>query len=273
MGFLRDPGGAALTVRTFHTKGVDFAYEVLGADPSTAPMQFVWAHGWGQNHQTFMSMAGVLQPMGSHILLDFPGFGASSRPKEAWGTEDYAEATAALLASFPRVRRIWVGHSFGCRVGLQLAANHPEAVDGLFLIAAAGLPRQRTLLQKIRINLRVRTFKALKALAVFGLDTNALQNRFGSTDYRNAGALRPIFLKVVRENLTETAAKVRLPVQFVYGAQDVDTPPSMGETFAALIPGAELTILPRFDHMTILSDGAHQVQHRLGRFIERVKAS
>lgn len=257
-------------MRTFHAKGVDFAYETVGADPAAAPLQIVWAHGWGQDHRAFLPMAGALRPMGAHILLDFPGFGASPRPKETWGTEDYADAAAELLASLPRGRRIWVGHSFGCRVGLQLAARHPEAVDGLFLIAAAGLPRRRTLLQKIRVNLRVRTFKALKALAAFGIDTNQMQSRFGSADYRNAGALRSIFVKVVRENLTEVAKQVRMPVQFVYGALDDDTPPSIGETFAALIPGAELTVLPRLDHLTILAEGAHQVQHRLGRFVERV---
>ena len=246
------------------------AYAVLGVDPAQAPLQLFWAHGWGQDHRAFLPMATALQAMGSHTLFDFPGFGQSPRPAQDWGTADYADAAAAFLASLPRGRRIWIGHSFGCRVGLQLAARHPQLIDGLFLIAAAGLPRPRTLAQQVQIKTRLWTFKLLKALPRFGIDTSAAREKFGSADYRNAGEMRPIFVEVVRENLTEVARQVRVPVQLVYGALDDDTPPAIGEMFAARIPKAELTVLPRFDHYTILTDGAHQVQHQLGRFASRI---
>ena len=250
--------------------GARLAYLPLGPPLDQAPVQVIWAHGWGQDHRAFLPMAQAMQGRGAQILLDFPGFGASPRPSETWGTADYADAAAAFLKALPRARRIWVGHSFGCRVGLQLAARHPDAVDGLFLIAAAGLPRPRPLVQRMRIKARLWTFKLLKSLPKFGIDTSAARTRFGSADYRNAGEMRPIFVKTVGENLTDVAKAVPVPVQLVYGGQDDDTPPAVGEQFARLIPEGALTVIPRFDHHTILTEGAHQVQHQLGRFIARI---
>jgi pimeloyl-ACP methyl ester carboxylesterase len=246
------------------------AYASIGAAPGSAPQHFIWAHGWGQDHRVFLPLANALVRLGTHSLVDFPGFGESPPPPGPWGTADYADAAADWLAALPRVRRIWIGHSFGCRVGLQLAARHPEAVDGLFLIAAAGLPRTRTLLQKVRIKSRVMLFKSLKFLPRLGIDTSSLREKFGSADYRSAGAMRATFVKVVQEDLTDTVRRVRCPVQLVYGALDGETPPEIGHRLAKLIPDASINVLPRFDHYSVLIGGAHQVQHQLEKFVGRV---
>lgn len=252
-------------------RGASIASVSLGPAPASTPLHFLWGHGWGQDHRAFLPLARALTRLGSHTLVDFPGFGESPRPPQDWGTADYADACADWMATLPRARRIWIGHSFGCRVGLQLAARHPAAVDGLFLIAAAGLPRTRTLPEQIKMKTRVATFKFLKMLPRFGIDTSAMTGKFGSADYRSAGAMRPIFVKVVREDLTETARRVRCPVQLVYGALDNETPPEIGERLTKLIPDASLTVLPRFDHYTVLTGGAHQVQHQLEQFANRLK--
>jgi pimeloyl-ACP methyl ester carboxylesterase len=63
---------------------------------------------------------------------------------------------------------------------------------------------------------------------------------------------------------------VRCPVQLVYGALDNETPSEIGERLAKLIPDANLVVLPRFDHYTVLTAGAHQVQHQLEQFANRL---
>ncbi len=246
------------------------AYASVGAPPGSAPLHFIWAHGWGQDHHAFLPMADALARLGTHSLVDFPGFGESPPPPAPWGTADYADAAADWLAALPRARRIWIGHSFGCRVGLQLAARHPETIDGLFLIAAAGLPRRRTMLQQLRIKGRVWLYKSLKLLSRLGIDTSSLRERFGSADYRSAGPMRATFVKVVQEDLTETVPRIACPVQLVYGALDDETPPEIGHRLAGLIPDASISVLPRFDHHSILTGGAHQVQHQLEKFVGRV---
>jgi pimeloyl-ACP methyl ester carboxylesterase len=248
-----------------------FTVVSLGAPLGTAPLHFIWAHGWGHDHRAFLPLAYAFERRGSHSLVDFPGFGQSPPPPTSWTTADYADSTAEWLAGLPRMRRIWIGHSFGCRVGLQLAARHPEAVDAMFLIAAAGLQRTRTPLEQLTLKTRVAAYKSLKLLSRLGVDTSAMRNRFGSADYRNAGSMRGVLVNVVREDLSDVARQVRCPVELVYGEQDTETPPEMGQRFAKLIPGATFTLLPRFDHITILTSGLHQVQNQLDGFISRVK--
>jgi pimeloyl-ACP methyl ester carboxylesterase len=258
----------ATTLEKTCLDGVDLAVRRLAAK-ADAPL-LIWAHGWGQTHAAMLPMAETMRAIAPSVLVDFPGFGASSLPPAPWGTADYADFAMTWLDTLPKVRRIWIGHSFGCRVGLQVAARHPGAVDALFLIAAAGLPRQRSLARRLRDSGRSTTFRVLRSLTPEGPARERLRQRFGSADYRNAGPLRPTFIKVVSENLTEVARRVRCPVTLVYGENDQDTPPDIGQRFAALIPGAKLSILRGLDHHSVLGDGQHQVLNRLNTFLDEL---
>jgi pimeloyl-ACP methyl ester carboxylesterase len=228
--------------------------------------QFIWAHGWGQDGTVFLSLAESMGRAGEHFLIDFPGFGESPPPPDSWGTAEYADAAAELLDSLPRAeRRVWIGHSFGCRVGLQLAARHPAAVDGLFLAAAAGLPRRRSPLARLGIATRIALYKSLRALPF--TDQVRLRDRFGSADYQAAGKMRPILTKVVNEDLSDIARKIALPTTLLYGAGDTETPPEIGQRLAALIPNANLVLLNDLDHYSILNEGRHQFVFQLQQYL------
>lgn len=256
-----------MTLPTFTAKGAAHAFASLGRAPSEPPL-VIWAHGWGQDHNAFLPLARPLAGAAAHVLVDFPGFGESPRPPQDWDTADYADAMAEWLAGLPRGRRIWVGHSFGCRVGMRLAARHPQAIDALVLVAGAGLQRKRSPLEAFRLWLRVRAFKTLKLLEKLGVDVSARKARYGSADYRNAGAMRPIFVKVVSEDQTEGVRAIRCPVTLIYGEKDTETPPEFGERLSRLIPNASLRIIPGLDHYTILTDGGPQVTYAVSQMLE-----
>ena len=257
-----------MTLSTFTAKGAAHAYETAGKPLDAASTHVIWGHGWGQDRRAFVPLATSLARTAHHTLIDFPGFGDSPLPPGDWDTADYADALAEWLAGLPRGRRIYVGHSFGCRVGLRLAARHPGSIDAMVLVAGAGLKRRRSLLERLRIGLRIRMFKALKLLERLGVDVSARKARYGSADYRNAGAMRPIFVKTVAEDQTDVAKKIRCPVSLIYAERDTETPPEIGERLAALIPGASLKIIPGLDHHTILTDGAPQVVHEVARLAQ-----
>jgi pimeloyl-ACP methyl ester carboxylesterase len=240
----------------------------LDGDPSDDKPLLVWAHGWGHTHANLLPLAEAMRGSARSVLLDFPGFGASPLPPGIWGTEDYADAVAEWLASLPPGRRLWVGHSFGCRVGLRLAARHPDAVDGLFLIAAAGLQPRRSPRARLRVAVRRTAFRLLRSLVPEGPARDRLRRRFGSADYAQAGPLRPILGKTVAEDLTEVARRVRCPTVLVFGELDRETPPEIGERLQALIPGSRLYLLRGFDHWNVLTEGRHQLTHRLAEFME-----
>ena len=215
-----------------------------------------------------MHLAQSLERHGHHNLLDFPGFGLSPKPNANWGTEDYADAIAAHLRSQNSPPIIWVGHSFGGRVGLQLAARHPDLIKALVLIAGAGLKRKRSFIQNIKIKTRVGFYKFLKKLIPLGLSQSWLQGKFGSRDYQNAGAMRDIFLKVIQEDLSPIASTVTCPTLLIYGQGDTETPPEFGERYARILKNAELHILDGQDHYTVLSSGRHRVAALMDQFIQ-----
>lgn len=236
--------------------------------PRHADFQLVFGHGWGQSSAAFLPIAEALKSFASSYLVDFPGFGASPLPPSDWGTADYADAIAEWMKTLPERRYVWVGHSFGGRIGVQLASRNPELLSGMVLIASAGLPRQRTLIQRARIAVRKRVFKTAKRLLQEGPRLERLRSRMGSADYRAAGPLRPVLNRVVSENLSDVAAAVRCPTLLLYGALDTETPPEIGQRFHRLIPGSELKLLDGFGHLDILYEGRHQVALRIRQFIE-----
>ncbi|MER2519383.1 MAG: alpha/beta hydrolase [Bdellovibrionales bacterium] len=255
------------------TATLPIAQTLSGLPVDQASTLIVWGHGWGHDGHAFDACAQALAPRAAHLQIDFPGFGQSPKPPDNWTTAEYADAMAELLAPYrakPNLKTIlWVGHSFGGRVGIQLAARHPNLVDGLFLIAAAGLPRHRTLMQTLRMRARVAAFKTLKHIApLIHQDIDKLREKFGSSDYRNAGPMRPIFVNVVRENLSEQARRVTCPTQLVYGGDDTEAPPDIGKSYRRLIPNAELSILPQQDHYTVLNTGRHTMLKKLLAFME-----
>lgn len=243
--------------------------------PSTGKNQaeIIWLHGWGQTHKSLLSLAGLFKRGFKNTLYDLPGFGASKMLEAGAGTADYAGALIGELENRKSTPVVLVGHSFGCRVAIRLAAKRPDLVTGLVLIAAAGLPRKRG------VGFRIKGFflKILGKLAgaldtVFKTGFKArYRQRFGSRDYREAGDLLATFIKTVKEDLSETAKKVECPALLLYGSEDMETPPELGLKFRALIHHADLKILNGFDHLGILTAGQHQCQHHMMKFLQELE--
>ena len=250
--------------------GAEVALFRLESDSPAGAVELIWAHGWGHTHQNMLPLAQAMRRSARSILIDFPGFGASPLPPGPWGTADYADAMAEWLGGLPPARRIWIAHSFGCRVGLQLAARHPEILAGLVLIAAAGLPPRRTPWARARLTARRWAFRLARQFTQEGPARERLRQRFGSADYRAAGALRPILVKAVGEDLTASARAVGVPAVLIYGDQDGETPPEMGMRLNGLMPRSRLYVLRGFDHWSLLTDGRHLIIQRIGELMEQL---
>ncbi len=254
-------------MQKFKIDNLQTAYSVT---PSDYPLEnanknghdkpiILWAHGWGQTHQSFSNIIAPLSSHATHIALDLPGFGASDNPHEDWGTEDYAHMIAQWIKDKNLPPVIWVGHSFGCRVGVQFAAHYPELLSDMVLIAGAGLKRKRPLLKKIYFYIRIRLFKALRRFVPEGALKEKLMKKFGSQDYKTAGAMRKIFVRVVNEDLSDKARRVTCPTTLIFGSNDIETPPEFGERYSRLIKRSKLHLLEGQDHYSVLGEGRHPV--------------
>ena len=222
----------------------------------------VFAHGWGRSHRDFIPAAEALSTVARSVLLDLPGFGASPRPEAAWDTCDYADAIAeALRGGLVKGPVVWVGHSFGGRIGLRLAVRHPDLLCGLVLVAAAGIPRAQSVAARLRGRWRSWRFRQLKARAADDAALHALEERFGSADYVQSrrDGLRDIFLKTIAEDQSTDLPRIALPTTLIYGGRDTETPPEIGRRMARAIPGTEYVELEPCDHISVLDRGRHQI--------------
>lgn len=229
---------------------------------------FIWAHGWGTNHKTLLPLSQSLTKMGRHYVLDLPGFGQSPPPKTVWGAADYAEYIHEFIKSLKARKIVWIGHSFGCRIGVKYSALYAKDIDRLIIIAGAGLPAKRSLCQKMRMIFWVSIFKTLKVFANTEEKLEKLKSKYGSADYRNAGDMRQIFIKTIGENLTGDALKIECPVALYYGDKDTETKPDIGIRYDQLIQNSQLEIFEGYDHYTILTKGLHQLTQRIHNFVK-----
>lgn len=259
------------TTERFSAQGGTLAVETSRPAGGGERLRLVWLHGWGQSRTAMAPLARGFEAGNLNHLIDMPGFGEAPPPPTDWGTEQYGDLLCAWLDTLPKLPTVLIGHSFGGRVSLRAAARRPDLIDAAVLVAGAGLRRKRPLPARLRaqsIKLMLKGARLVDGLARTGF-ADKMRDRFGSADYRAAGALRPVLVRTVTEDLSGLAAGLRLPVLLVYGEQDDQTPPEFGKRYSELIPGSELVLLPNFDHYTVLSTGRHQVQLRLRQFLDR----
>ncbi len=235
----------------------------------------VMLHGWAQSLDSLRPLGELLANGAAVHLVDLPGFGASPPPETDWGTVQYADCVLRYLDEHELAQVDLVGHSFGARIALRLAAGYGERVRSLALIGAAGL-RPRL---PVRERLRRRFIRIVGRVLKRGIEPLVSESRrqrlgawyverFGSADYRQAGRLRGILVKTVTEDLTEVAASVRVPTLLIYGELDRETPVEIGRRFQALIADSELVELPGKDHFPFLDSGAHLCAHLIRRFLQ-----
>ncbi|WP_417449069.1 alpha/beta fold hydrolase [Kordiimonas sp.] len=233
----------------------------------------IWLHGWGMEHASLKRLASIFKASNKNVLYDQPGFGRTPKLRDGAGTEDYADDLARELEAVPGAPHILIGHSFGGRVAVQMAARHPTLVKAIVLIGGAGLQRRRSAQFKIR----AWVIRNIGRLARFSdaLFRTRLRDvyvqRFGSADYKNAGSLRPTFVRVVNEDLSRTAKAVRCPALLIYGSDDTEAPPEIGRRFESLIPIARFVEVPGFDHWDILGRGAYQCEALIRTFMDDLK--
>ena len=241
----------------------------IGQSPD---LEIIWLHGWGQDHTCLLPLAELFKNKAENILIDFYGFGKTPLLSVGAGTNEYAQALAKSVLSQPKTKkRIIIGHSFGCRVAVQLAQINPSIADGYILISAAGLKRKRSMTWKLKASyLKLLGKLAKLSDSIFKTNLKAeFSKKFGSSDYKNAGELRETFVRVVNEDLSNEATRVKEPVLLVFGADDKDTPVELGQKYEKLMPKAELKVLKGYGHLDILSRGAHQCQTLINRFLEK----
>jgi pimeloyl-ACP methyl ester carboxylesterase len=229
----------------------------------------VLLHGFGDSYTSWEGWVRELKPQFHLISLDFPGHGLTRAPDgfqlSGDGLADFVDEFAATLA-LPRFAV--AGNSMGGGVAWRLAVRHPQRIDALILVDAAGFPNEKPpgevpLAFKI---LRYRLGRALlrnidnRPLIDEGLKTDvfdkslitpALVDRWA--EFQRAPGHRAILMSINPAALAQATPAVlggiRAPTLVLHGESDVLIEPQSARKFAAAIPGAKLIIYPHVGHL------------------------
>lgn len=227
-------------------------------------------HGWGMSLEDIKPLGHLLSPQADIHLVDLPGFGHSPYPGEVWNSFQYANRLVAYLNENNIDQIDLLGHSFGGKVALSLANLYPTRVRKLILIATSGLIRQRNVQQYCRfmaIKLLGKNLKYFDSLFGTKLFFDYFAPRFGSADYKKAGAMRQILVKSVNEDLSKQIATIKTPTLILWGEKDEETPPEVAHRLHKLIKNSTLLLLPGKGHWLYRDVGAHLCAHYIAPFL------
>lgn len=180
-----------------------------GAQYGTGRPWVLALHGWGRDHHDFDEVLAGLDA----VALDLPGHGVAPEPPGAWSTREYAEWVAPVLHDIGDGPWVVLGHSFGARVAVHLAALNGAAPDGgpgigaLVLTGAplAPPPGKRS----ARPSLAYRAGRALHRVGVVSdARIEQLRRQYGSDEYKRA---TPVMRGVLVKAVGETAGAAYIP--------------------------------------------------------------
>ena len=207
-------------------------------------------HGWGRDrHDWDTVLSGT-----DALAVDLPGFGATAEPETPWTTAQYACRLASALGKEPMAI---IGHSFGGRIAVHIAAQEPDRVKALIL---TGVPLLRPRAESGRNSpIGFRIAKTLRRIGMIPESVlEAARGKYGSRDYlESQGIMRQILIEAVNEDYSKQLAliaKARIPVALIWGAQDSAAPLSIAERSLEILGcNAHLTVVPASGHIL---DGA-----------------
>ena len=112
--------------------GISLAYVEMG-NPEGKPTLLL--HGYADNSRSWSLLAPYLKDR-RLLAVDLRGHGKSDAPPCCYDYADFAEDAAEFLDAMKIEQADVIGHSLGSMVAQLLAAQHPEKVRDLVLIAS-----------------------------------------------------------------------------------------------------------------------------------------
>jgi len=239
--------------------GIDVNYYDRGSGSCV-----LFLHGWGSNFASFRLFLDRISEPGLKYRVcapDLPGFGQSGEPPTAWSVDDYADFVISFLAALDIRNAVLIGHSFGGRIAIKLAArgNLSIEIPKMILVDSAGIRRKKTVRQMAWLFF----YKAVKRIVSIehiqkkfpGL-LEKLRKKIGSVDYRNASPrMRECLIKTINEDLTPCLPSISCPTLLIWGENDTATPLEHAKIMEKLIPDAGLVVLKNAGHYSFLDQG------------------
>jgi pyruvate dehydrogenase E2 component (dihydrolipoamide acetyltransferase) len=258
--------------RELEVAGQRLRYLEMGEGDS---LPVVLVHGFGADLNTWMFTQPALAEGRRVIALDLPGHGGSAKEVGTGDAERLTDPVEGAVTALGLERFHLVGHSMGGAIAAALALRRPERAATLTLIAPAGFGPEingRFIDGFVRASRRREATDALKLL----VHDPALVSRTMVEDvlrYKRLDGVPAALAAIAqhwfpdghqRIDLRDAITGLQLPVQIIWGREDLIIPAGQAE---ALDSGLPVHLLEQTGHLPHM-EKAGEVNRLIKRLIE-----
>lgn len=228
----------------------------------------VLVHGFGDSHFSWEGWVARLGDRYRVITVDLPGHGLTRAPEGYVASADgFADLIDALAAKQSLPKFAIAGNSMGGGVAWQVAVRHPDRVNGLILVDAAGWPA--TTLKKPPLAFKLLKYSwgraFLRSIDNKPLIRSGLRGQVGDptlitdafidrwAELQRAPGHRAILMSIQpgkhSQAIKEVLATITAPTLVLWGEIDPLIEVAGAHKFAEAIPGAKLIVYPKVGHL------------------------
>lgn len=230
-------------------------------------------HGAGSDHSIWP--AEIRRMAGQRVMaVDLPGHGRTGGAG-LQSIRAYAGQMVDFLAELGLYQAVFVGHSMGGAIALELAVNHPAHVAGLGLIATgAYLGVDPLFLENLSNPITASTALNFLRQRAFGQQAAPamVERCMKSINETRASVLYGDWRACAEFDLRESISKAETPAWIIAGSEDQLIPMSYAHFLASRLPASRLQIIPGAGHMVLLEAPA-QIAQGLQQFLSALAAA
>lgn len=189
------------------------------------------------------------------FALDLPGHGKSATKDAQQTIAGFAKKVIDWLDAVDLRRAVFVGHSMGGAIALELGLRYPQNVLALGLISTG--VRLRVNPQMLQLASTSATFtEALNIITAYSFSENTPRRLVELATKRMAETRPSVLHGDLRAcnsfDVKEQTPRINRPVIVICGTDDQMTPLRHSQYMASTIPHAQLHVINRAGHMLIL---------------------
>lgn len=256
--------------------GAKVHYVDLGEGGEWSPVVFI--HGLGGSWQNWLENLAVVAQTRRVVGVDLPGFGWSDPPTGDVSISGFADAVEALCDHLDLGPVALVGNSMGGFTSAEAAIRHPDRVERLVLVDAAGISTSDLMRRPARAMAKMLTLGTTArarrtgpggsravlparpgalhaAVATIARHPTRLKRDLLAEQMMGRGGEREFLASMdaimdydIRDRLPEIAC----PTLVVQGADDMLVPARDADEFNRLIPDSRVLLLEDTGHVPML---------------------
>ena len=241
-------------------------------DSGAGEPALLFLHYWGGSARTWNGVTSQLSHDFRCIAYDQRGWGQSDAPQEGYSIQDLASDAKHLVEALQLPRYVLVGHSMGGKVAQFFAAQRPEGLEALILVAPAtptpqNIPEAAREAQLHAYDNRENALKGIEFLTA-SPPSDALREQIVSDNLAGAPQARLAWPRSsAYEDISPVVGNIAVPTLILAADLDrVDPLEQHEREVLPRIPGAKIRVIHNSGHL-IPVDQPGQIADAIRDFI------